>query len=375
MDEHRPTLRRHHDRHPAQQRPTRRHRRPGDRRPAGPGVLRRRAGRGVLRPCVLVARRGHPPRRRAGGRGGPGGRRGRRAGGAVAHPAPRNVPRHPARRGPQRLRPGSTTTARRRPARSPPPSWTGCARSAAGPWTSARLAPGDPALAEPGPAAAGRGGEPGRADAPDRGGRCVVPGEAGPAAQGHRSVQRRRPRRSPRREARRRRPRRAGALAAGAWSRSAAPATTRAGGAARLDDPGTLAFHTEVLRTAFAAGAGVVHLMLVEGEVAGFVTVLVDGDAHRLYDGRVADRWLAYRGGTVCDIEAVLRAQDDPDVRTFDWLRGWTEAKFGNAEVVRSGLRASSHASVDRLDRWEAAARRRVKAALPEAAVRRIVSR
>lgn len=143
----------------------------------------------------------------------------------------------------------------------------------------------------------------------------------------------------------------------------------------QLDDPGTLAFHTDVLRTAFAAGAGVVHLMLVEGEVAGFVTVLVDGDAHRLYDGRVADRWLAYRGGTVCDIEAVLRAQDDPDVRTFDWLRGWTEAKFGNAEVVRSGLRASSHPSVDRLDRWEATARRRVKAALPEAAVRRIVSR
>ncbi len=143
----------------------------------------------------------------------------------------------------------------------------------------------------------------------------------------------------------------------------------------QLDDPGTLAFHTAVLRTAFAAGRGVVHLMLVEGEVAGFVTVLVDGEAHRLYDGRVADRWLTYRGGTVCDIEAVLRAQDDPGVHTFDWLRGRTEAKFGNVEVVRSGLRASSHRSVDRLDRWEAAVRRRVKAALPEAAVRRIVRR
>lgn len=143
----------------------------------------------------------------------------------------------------------------------------------------------------------------------------------------------------------------------------------------QLDDPGVLAFHTCVVRGAVAAGAGVVHVMLVEGEVAGFVTVLVDGDAHRLLDGRVADRWLAYRGGTVCDIEAVLRAQDDPQVHTFDWLRGWTEAKFGNAEVVRAGLHASSHPSVDRLDRWEAGARRRLKAALPEAAVRRIVSR
>ncbi len=143
----------------------------------------------------------------------------------------------------------------------------------------------------------------------------------------------------------------------------------------QLDDPGVLAFHESVLRTAFAAGRGAVHVMLVEGEVAGFVTVLVDGDTHRLYDGRVAEKWLAYRGGTVCDIDAVLRAQDDPAVHTFDWLRGRTEAKFGNAEVVRSGLRASSSASVERIDRWEDALRRRVKAALPEAAVRRIVSR
>ncbi|HWJ11938.1 MAG TPA: GNAT family N-acetyltransferase [Nocardioides sp.] len=142
-----------------------------------------------------------------------------------------------------------------------------------------------------------------------------------------------------------------------------------------LDDPGARAFHETVLRTEFAAGRGILHLMLVEGEVAGYLVVLVEGDTHRAFDGRVAEKWAHYRGGVVCDLEAVIAAHADPGVHTFDWLRGWTEAKFGNAEVFRCELRATSHGHLETAERWRTAFRQRAKSVLPRSLVRRIVAR
>jgi hypothetical protein len=100
-----------------------------------------------------------------------------------------------------------------------------------------------------------------------------------------------------------------------------------------------------------------------------------DGATHRLFDGRVAEDFHRYRGGMVCDLLSVLRAAESPDVTTFDWLRGRTPSKFGNHVVHRVGLRAASAGLVRAVEDWEDAARRRVKAALPAAAVRRLVTR
>ncbi len=102
---------------------------------------------------------------------------------------------------------------------------------------------------------------------------------------------------------------------------------------------------------------------------------MYDGTVHRLFDGRVAEDFQRYRGGMVCDLMAVTRAGEDPSVTTFDWLRGITPAKFANHEVRRVGLRAASSALVTVVQDWEDAARRRIKAALPEAAVRKLVAR
>ncbi|WP_141003099.1 GNAT family N-acetyltransferase [Nocardioides humi] len=142
-----------------------------------------------------------------------------------------------------------------------------------------------------------------------------------------------------------------------------------------LDDPATRAFYEAFVRAAVAEGRARMHLLVVGEEVLGFATTMTDGATLRLYDGRVAQDWLRYRGGIVCEMAAVQRAVADPGITTFDWLRGRTEAKFGNAEIHRCELRAASHAWIGAVDAWEARARSRVKAMLPDAAVRRIAER
>ncbi len=142
-----------------------------------------------------------------------------------------------------------------------------------------------------------------------------------------------------------------------------------------LDEPAVLAFYEAVVRDAVPRGRAAINLLVVDGEVAGYALAMYDGAAHRLFDGRVAEDFQRYRGGMVCDLMAVRRAVEDPDVTTFDWLRGSTPSKFANYEVRRVGLQAASCALVTVVQDWEDAARRRIKAALPEAAVRKLVAR
>lgn len=142
-----------------------------------------------------------------------------------------------------------------------------------------------------------------------------------------------------------------------------------------LDDPAVLAFYETVVRERVAQGAAVLDLFVVDGTVAGYALVMLDGDVHRYYDGRVAEGWQRYRGGMVCALVAVTRATETEGVTTYDWLRGRTDSKFGNHEIHRVELRAASHGWVTTVDEWEGTLRRRVKATLPAAAVRKIVAR
>lgn len=142
-----------------------------------------------------------------------------------------------------------------------------------------------------------------------------------------------------------------------------------------LDDPAARAFYETVLRDAVAGGRASIDLLVVDEELAGYCAVMIDDGTHRYFDGRVAERWHRYRGGHVTALAAVKRAAETPGVTTFDWLRGSTDAKFGNHEIRRTQLRAASHSLLTAVDDWEVAARQRVKAMLPASAVRRIVGR
>jgi CelD/BcsL family acetyltransferase involved in cellulose biosynthesis len=142
-----------------------------------------------------------------------------------------------------------------------------------------------------------------------------------------------------------------------------------------MDDLHGRAFYEAFLHERFAQGRGALHVLVIDGEVAGYNIVMRDGAVHRLIDGRVADSLQRYQGGMLCDVRAVAEATDDPAVTTFDWLRGETDSKFGNDEIRRVGLQAASHRWVTAVGEWEGAARRRIKAVLPETAVRKLVAR
>ena len=148
-----------------------------------------------------------------------------------------------------------------------------------------------------------------------------------------------------------------------------------AGRRSHLDQPAVLAFYEAVVRDAVLRGRAGINLLVVDGEVAGYSLAMYDGAVHRLFDGRVAEDFQRYRGGMVCDLMAVTLACEDPAVTTFDWLRGITPAKFANHEARRVGTAAASGALVTVVQDWEDTARRRIKAVLPDAAVRKLVAR
>lgn len=148
-----------------------------------------------------------------------------------------------------------------------------------------------------------------------------------------------------------------------------------AGRRSHLDDAARLTFYEAVVRDFVSRGRAVIYLLVVDGAVAGYHLTMLDGDTYRMLDGRVADELQRYRGGMVTSLMAMTAAAEAPEVTTYDWLRGKTESKFGNHEAHRVELRAASHRLVTAVDDWEATARRRVKAALPAAAVRRLVAR
>ncbi|MCR1781998.1 GNAT family N-acetyltransferase [Nocardioides carbamazepini] len=148
-----------------------------------------------------------------------------------------------------------------------------------------------------------------------------------------------------------------------------------AGRRSHLDDPRMRSFHEAVLLDAAARGRLVVDVLVVDDDVAGYAVTMVDGETYRLFDGRVAEEWQRYQGGIVCDMLAVVRAAEAPGVTTFDWLRGRTEAKFGDHETRRVAVRAASGAVVVAVDAWADGLRRRARAAVPASLVRSLVAR
>ncbi len=143
----------------------------------------------------------------------------------------------------------------------------------------------------------------------------------------------------------------------------------------QLDDPGTRAFYERIVMDRIGAGRAELNLVLIDGVIGGYAIVMIDGEVHRLFDGRVAHDLLRYRGGTVADLMAVTNASEAPGIETFDWLRGESTAKFGTAELRREGLHAASHRFLTSVTDRCVALKSNLKQALPDHVVRRLVSR
>ncbi|GAB2987266.1 GNAT family N-acetyltransferase [Nocardioides montaniterrae] len=132
----------------------------------------------------------------------------------------------------------------------------------------------------------------------------------------------------------------------------------------QLDDPAVLAFYERVVREAVAAARCRIHLQVVDGEIGGFSTIMIDGDIHRIFDGRVAEHLQRYKGGITTSVRSVQDAVAS-GARTYDWLRGESAVKFANAEVRRTSLGAVSHPLVRTIDEVRADTRSRLKAIVP----------
>lgn len=143
----------------------------------------------------------------------------------------------------------------------------------------------------------------------------------------------------------------------------------------QLDAPRVQAFYTRVVQEAVAAGRCRIYLQVVDGQVGGFSTIMLDGDTHRIFDGRVAEDFQRYKGGLTTAVHAVEDAIGTPGVVTYDWLRGSSPTKFGNAEIRRAGLSAVSHRAIRVAAQSRVRTKALIKRAVPDDVVRRLARR
>lgn len=133
-----------------------------------------------------------------------------------------------------------------------------------------------------------------------------------------------------------------------------------------LDDPGRRDFYLETVDDLLSRGLATIHTLTIDNVLAAYVIGLRDHRVHRVWDGRVGVGYERYRAGIACTWRMREDAQADPSVDTLDWLRGINPEKIHNDVVTLPCLRAASHRSVDRMDRWTTAVRSGLKSLVPD---------
>ncbi|MBC7678465.1 MAG: GNAT family N-acetyltransferase [Pseudorhodobacter sp.] len=99
------------------------------------------------------------------------------------------------------------------------------------------------------------------------------------------------------------------------------------GRASEADDPRARAFQGSVAQALADRSLLEVLRCEVDGDLAAYALVLVDGDVLRVWDGRVRPGVERYGVGWLADVAVLARAWSDPSVRAVDWMRGATENK------------------------------------------------
>jgi hypothetical protein len=124
--------------------------------------------------------------------------------------------------------------------------------------------------------------------------------------------------------------------------------------ASEMDDPASRGFHTTVTTGLVAAGQLELLRCEVDGALAAYAVVLLDGPVLRVWDGRVAPGHERYGLGWLADVEVLDRAHRDPSVVRVDWMRGEQESKLRSATgTVRPvSVIATSGPWLDRGERW-----------------------
>jgi hypothetical protein len=119
------------------------------------------------------------------------------------------------------------------------------------------------------------------------------------------------------------------------------------------------------MRELAAGGSIELATLLVNGAIAAYVVVLVDGGVWRFFDGRVSVAHAHLNAGRVVDIGMLSAALEDPFVVAVDWGRGDLEYKRQSAnDAIRTEtLTAWSSAGLRNAERSARWGRDQVRAA------------
>lgn len=117
-----------------------------------------------------------------------------------------------------------------------------------------------------------------------------------------------------------------------------------------LDDERYSRFYRDVVSGALREKRAQLNVLLVDGRVAAYAVVFIDGAVHRMFDRCTAPGADRHRAEVALDIHAVDRALA-AGATTFDWLRGVPEARFATDEASLAILSARSSWLVAPADR------------------------
>lgn len=106
-------------------------------------------------------------------------------------------------------------------------------------------------------------------------------------------------------------------------------------GRSDLEDSRMAAFWRTVIIELARRGEVELTLLRMNGQLAAYALCLLDGDASRMWDGRVSPRWKRFAAGRLVNNESILQALKDPVLSQYDLMRGLEDYKLSlSTDVV-----------------------------------------
>lgn len=104
--------------------------------------------------------------------------------------------------------------------------------------------------------------------------------------------------------------------------------------ASDLDCQPGLRFWRDVILSHAVRNEVEIATIYLDGAMAAYVVSLLDGDAYRVLDGRLATSWGRYSPGRLLETATLQRAHADPRFARIDWMNGSAAEKLLAANAV-----------------------------------------
>ena len=111
-----------------------------------------------------------------------------------------------------------------------------------------------------------------------------------------------------------------------------------------LDDPAARELWHRLITAHVDAGLVEISSVMIDGEVAGYVVGILDGNSYRVFDGHFETEYSRYSPGRLVEAAVLERAMLDPRFTELDWMAGVAAEKIlvSNRNEGRRRLFASA---------------------------------